>query len=122
MIIKTNILHKTLLLGASLTFGLSSFAGAKSKSTKTLNFKDKKASSFPSTVNNPQPGEIIFKCAGVAKKGENHCGANGHNCTGKSADDDSIKDFDKNEWVYLRDVDCNKKEGNMIGGKKVIKG
>jgi uncharacterized membrane protein len=79
--------------------------------------KTKKASSFPDTVNNPQAGEIIVKCAGIAKKGQNHCGANGHTCGGKAK-----ADFDKNEWIYVRKEVCKATPGKVVGMKKVIKG
>ena len=82
----------------------------------------KKASSFPSTVKNPVVGEIIVKCAGIVKKGQNHCGANGHDCTALSAKDPKIKDFDPNEWIYVRKEVCEATPGKIIGQKKVIKG
>ena len=82
----------------------------------------KKASSFPATVKNPIPGEIIVKCAGIAKKGANHCGANGHGCTGQSAADPKIKDFDKNEWIYVRKEVCDATPGRIVGKKQVVKG
>ena len=79
--------------------------------------KTKKASSFPDTVHNPAPGEIIVKCAGIAKKGKNHCGANGHSCGGKAK-----TDFDKNEWIYVRKEVCESTPGKIVGKKRVIKG
>ncbi|MFK7827113.1 MAG: DUF2282 domain-containing protein [Oligoflexales bacterium] len=82
----------------------------------------KKASKFPDTVKNPTPGEIIVKCAGIAKKGKNHCGANGHSCNGQSAKDPKIKDFDKNEWIYVRKEVCDATPGKIVGKKKVVKG
>lgn len=82
----------------------------------------KKASSFPDTVKNPTPGEIIVKCAGIAKKGANHCGANGHGCNGLSAKDPKIKDFDKNEWIYVRKDVCDATPGKIVGKKRVVKG
>lgn len=84
--------------------------------------KTKKASSFPDSVANPTPGEIIVKCAGIAKKGKNHCGANGHACNGLSAKDPNIKDFDKNEWIYVREGVCNATPGKIVGKKRVVKG
>jgi uncharacterized membrane protein len=84
--------------------------------------KPKKASSFPDTVSNPKPGEIIVKCAGIAKKGQNHCGANGHACNGLSAKDPKIKDFDKNEWIYVRKEVCDATPGKIVGKKRVVKG
>lgn len=82
----------------------------------------KKASSFPNTVKNPEPGEVIVKCAGIVKKGMNHCGANGHACNGLSAKDPKIKDFDKNEWIYVRKEVCDATPGRIVGKKKVVKG
>ena len=82
----------------------------------------KKASSFPDSVKNPSPGEVIVKCAGIAKKGKNHCGANGHACNGLSAKDPKIKDFDKNEWVYVRKEVCDVTPGKVVGKKRVVKG
>ena len=41
-------------------------------------------------------GETIVKCKGIAKKGQNDCGANGHDCGGMAKVDN-----DPNEWVYL---------------------
>lgn len=84
--------------------------------------KPKKASSFPESVKNPVPGEIIVKCAGIAAKGKNHCGANGHACNGLSAKDPKIKDFDKKEWIYVRKGVCDATPGKIIGKKKVVKG
>ncbi len=48
------------------------------------------------------------KCKGVAKKGMNDCGANGHSCGGKAA-----KDNDPEEWVFVPKGLCEK-----IGGKE----
>lgn len=77
----------------------------------------KKASTFPDTVKDPTPGEIIVKCAGIVKKGKNHCGANDHKCSGKAA-----KDFDANEWIYVRQAVCDATPGKIVGKKKVVKG
>jgi len=44
----------------------------------------KALSTIPSSVPKPVVGEIIVKCAGIAAKGKNHCGANGHPCGGKA--------------------------------------
>ena len=54
--------------------------------------------------------EGFEKCAGIAKKGMNDCGANGHSCAGKAA-----KDGDVNEWVYVAEGTCEK----IVGGKLV---
>lgn len=48
-------------------------------------------------------GDKIEKCAGIVQKGKNDCGANGHSCAGMAK-----KDFDPNEWVYVRHGDCAK--------------
>ena len=86
--------------------------------------KPKPLSSFHSikTIKNPQIGEIVVKCAGIVKKGMNHCGANGHGCTGLSADDASIQDFDKEEWIYVREEVCKATPGNIVGRKIITKG
>ena len=106
-----------MLSAISLGIGACAHAG---KSTGKI--ATKKASSFPDTVKNPMPGEIIVKCAGIAKKGKNHCGANGHACNGLSANDPKIKDFDKNEWIYVRKEVCDATPGRIVGKKKVTKG
>jgi len=54
--------------------------------------------------------EGFEKCAGIAKKGMNDCGANGHSCAGKAA-----KDGDSKEWLYVADGTCEK----IVGGKLV---
>lgn len=103
------------ILTIALGLGAAGYAQAGSIATK-------KASSFPDTVKSPQPGEVIVKCAGIAKKGKNHCGANGHSCNGLSANDPKIKDFDKNEWIYVRKEVCDATPGRVVGKKKVVKG
>ncbi len=88
----------------------------------------KKASSFPPTVKNPQPGEIIVKCAGIVKKGANHCASigalpkNSHGCSNQSANYDGVKDFDKHEWIYVRKEVCEATPGKIVGKKRVVKG
>ena len=57
------------------------------------------------------PGSTIVKCAGIAKKGMNDCGANGHSCAGNAK-----VDSDPNEWVYVPQGVCEK-----IAGGKVLK-
>ena len=47
------------------------------------------------------------KCHGIAKKGMNDCGANGHACGGYAK-----TDGDKNEWVYVKEGTCKK----IVGG------
>lgn len=104
---KTKLATKAIALSV-LSVGMS--AGAAKIATK-------KASSFPDTVKNPQPGEIIVKCAGIAAKGKNHCGANGHSCGGYAK-----KDFDPNEWIYVREEVCKATPGKIVGKKRVTKG
>ncbi len=57
------------------------------------------------------PGSTIVKCAGIAKKGQNDCGANGHSCAGHAKVNN-----DPNEWVYLPKGVCEK-----IAGGRVLK-
>lgn len=104
---------KTLFIFSSIAFSVP-FIGHAAK------IKTKKASSFPSTVNNPLAGEIIVKCAGIVKKGQNHCGANNHGCSGQSANDASIKDYDKNEWIYVRKEVCDATPGKIVGKKNLL--
>ena len=94
----------------AITCGFSAQASAKEIGSK-------KARDFPASVHKPMPGEIIVKCAGIAKKGGNHCGANGHECRHKAK-----KDFDKNEWIYVRKEVCDATPGRVVGKKRVIKG
>ncbi len=118
-LVKKGIVFSAFAFGA----GCASQQAVASGTKKMVdNIKPKKASSFPSTVNNPIPGEIIVKCAGIAKKGQNHCGANGHSCNGLSAKDPKIKDFDANEWIYVREEVCNATPGKIVGKKRVVKG
>ncbi len=56
-------------------------------------------------------GDTLEKCKGIAKKGMNDCGANGHDCGGKA-----LKDNDPNEWVYVPKGVCLK-----IAGAKIYK-
>jgi uncharacterized membrane protein len=106
--IQMSKLNKAAKLILASTFSLGAYAGT---------IPTKKASSFPDTVSNPTAGEIIVKCAGIAKKGKNHCGANGHKCGGMAK-----ADFDKNEWIYVRKEVCDSTPGKIVGKKKVIKG
>ena len=55
------------------------------------------------------PGSTIVKCAGVAKKGQNDCGANGHDCAGKAK-----VDGDPNEWIYVPQGVCEKIPGGRV--------
>ena len=51
------------------------------------------------------------KCAGIARKGQNDCGAKGHGCAGHAK-----KDADPKEWIYVPKGLCKK-----IVGSKTIK-
>lgn len=110
---KMNVTKKALLI-SSVACSLSIAAEA---STNSEVIKPKKASTFPKTVNKPVPGEIIVKCAGIVKKGRNHCGANGHTCSGQAT-----TDFDRNEWIYVRKDVCEATPGKIVGKKRVVKG
>ena len=120
--------NKTLFRAAFIVSLLALGAGCSQSEKKSADTSSsekiatKKASTFPASVHNPMPGEIIVKCAGIAKKGKNHCGANGHSCNGLSAKDPKIKDFDKNEWVYVRKEVCDATPGRIVGKKKVVEG
>lgn len=62
-----------------------------------------------------QKGSTIEKCAGIAAKGKNDCGANDHSCAGKAK-----RDNDPNEWVYLPAGVCGKiTNGRVLKSKKV---
>ena len=82
----------------------------------------KPISTMESTVKNPVVGEVIVKCAGIVKKGKNHCAAGGHQCHGLSAKDPKIKDFDPKEWIYVRKEVCDATPGKVIGQVKLVKG
>lgn len=49
------------------------------------------------------------KCAGIAKAGQNDCGANGHGCAGYAK-----TDGDANEWVYVPEGTCDKIVGGTV--------
>ncbi len=53
------------------------------------------------------------KCQGIAKAGQNDCGANGHSCAGYAA-----TDGDKNEWVYVPEGTCDKIVGGVVKAPK----
>jgi uncharacterized membrane protein len=58
----------------------------------------------------PDAPKAWEKCAGVAKKGMNDCGAldGKHDCAGQAT-----KDSDPQEWVYTPEGTCTK----IVGGK-----
>ena len=61
-------------------------------------------------------GDTIVKCKGVAKKGANDCGANGHTCSGQAKVDN-----DPNEWVYVPEGVCEKLANGSVLKKKKVK-
>lgn len=58
------------------------------------------------------------KCAGIAKAGQNDCGAldGKHDCAGKSTMDNS-----KQEWVYVPEGTCEKIMGGVVATIKPAK-
>ena len=62
----------------------------------------------------PDQPENWEKCAGIAKKGQNDCGATdgSHGCAGMAEEDSSPV-----EWVYVPEGTCEK----IVGGKVVAK-
>lgn len=55
------------------------------------------------------------KCAGIAKAGQNDCGAldGSHSCAGQAE-----ADGDANEWVYVPEGTCTKIVGGKVAGTK----
>ncbi|MGB0845516.1 MAG: DUF2282 domain-containing protein [Thiolinea sp.] len=51
------------------------------------------------------------KCAGIVKKGQNDCGANGHACAGQAKVDGDAK-----EWIKLPKGTCDKIVGGTVVG------
>lgn len=49
------------------------------------------------------------KCQGIAKAGQNDCGANGHSCAGYAE-----TDGDANEWIYVPEGTCEKIVGGVL--------
>lgn len=66
----------------------------------------------------PDQPKAWEKCAGVAKKGMNDCGAldGSHGCAGQAK-----MDNDPNEWVYVPQGTC-KKLGGKVAKVKPAKG
>jgi uncharacterized membrane protein len=62
-----------------------------------------------------KPGDALEKCAGIVKKGQNDCGANGHSCSGKGAIDN-----DPNEWIFMPKGLCEKTAGGKVVGSKTL--
>lgn len=61
-------------------------------------------------------GDTIVKCQGIAKKGGNDCGANGHSCSGQAKIDN-----DPNEWIYVPEGVCEKIAGGKVLATKKLK-
>jgi uncharacterized membrane protein len=59
------------------------------------------------------------KCAGIAKAGQNDCGATdgSHSCAGQAKDDSSA-----HEWVYVPEGTCEKIVGGKVVATKPAKG
>lgn len=66
----------------------------------------------------PDQPESWEKCAGVAKKGMNDCGAldGKHGCAGQAA-----MDMADNEWVYVPSGTCAKIIGGRVAATKPAK-
>lgn len=67
----------------------------------------------------PDQPEAWEKCAGVAKAGQNDCGAldGSHDCAGQAE-----ADGDANEWVYVAEGTCTKLVGGEVADTKPAKG
>ena len=61
-------------------------------------------------------GDTIVKCQGVAKKGANDCGANGHDCANQAKVDNDPK-----EWVYVPEGVCEKLANGVKYKTKTVK-
>ena len=83
------------------TLGIAGFAGVALMAASVSAMEPKWAAK----------GMTIEKCAGVAAKGKNDCGANDHSCAGHAK-----KDNDPNEWVYLPAGVCEKIAGGKVLG------
>jgi len=66
----------------------------------------------------PDQPETWEKCAGIAKKGQNDCGATdgSHACAGQAEVDGSPV-----EWVYVPEGTCEKIVGGQVYAKKPAK-
>lgn len=93
-------MKKELLLTAALTIGSAGIV-------------TENAEAAPSWA---KKGDTIVKCRGVAKKGGNDCGANGHDCAGEAK-----KDNDPKEWIYVPQGVCKKLAGGVVFKSKKIK-
>lgn len=66
----------------------------------------------------PEQPEFWEKCAGIAKAGNNDCGAldKSHACAGQAS-----RDNDPNEWVYVPQGTCEKIVGGSVAKVKPAK-
>ena len=99
-------------MGKKMDFTKNLLLGAAIASGTTMISSEKANAMMPSWV---QKGMTVVKCSGVAKKGQNDCGANGHGCGGAAK-----KDNDPNEWIYTPEEVCVK-IGGVVGSKQVVK-
>ncbi len=66
----------------------------------------------------PDQPEAWEKCLGIAKAGQNDCGATdgSHGCAGQAT-----KDNDPKEWVYVPEGTCEKIVGGVVYKVKPVK-
>lgn len=66
----------------------------------------------------PDQPKVWEKCAGIAKAGQNDCGAldKSHGCAGQAK-----MDNDDNEWVYVPKGTCTKITGGKVIAEKPAK-
>ena len=66
----------------------------------------------------PEQPEAWEKCAGIAKAGQNDCGAldGSHSCAGHAKEDNL-----SSEWVYVPEGTCTKITGGRIAKVKPAK-
>ena len=66
----------------------------------------------------PDSPQAWEKCAGIAKKGMNDCGAldGKHKCAGQAT-----ADSEPNEWVYVPEGTCTKIVGGNVAAVKPAK-
>jgi uncharacterized membrane protein len=69
----------------------------------------------PAAHSVPKQPENWEKCAGIAKKGMNDCGAldGSHNCAGQAPEDNL-----DTEWVYVPEGTCEKITGGKVAAVK----
>jgi uncharacterized membrane protein len=76
------------------------------------------AGTFGNALAVPEQPESWDKCAGIAKAGQNDCGAldGSHACAGQAK-----SDGDANEWVYVPTGTCEKIVGGRVAATKPAK-